>query len=307
MNMKRGTVIFLLALIVAVMFAAGEAQATGVYFQQIPAGYEQSCDLCHSPVPMLNAFGEEFRANNYEFPPVPGGSAPEAEAPASPAAGPEQAVPTAPETGAAAATEQPVVKPPVEATPAAAVEEPGQAVSLAASVPEEPVASKEELDIRLVLPDGVTRGDKIQLQAEVRVNGSPAAGKEVVFYQETDFFGPGRVELGRAVTDSRGIAVINYWSRALEGDVKLLAAVAGGETGTVEAEGILSQTVAGPLVQPFEGLFIPFVGPWLLAIVVGIVWASYLYAGYQVLVIARSGRTKEEVLREQQTGRQAYA
>jgi len=33
MNMKRGTVIFLLALVVAVMFAAGEAQATGVYFQ----------------------------------------------------------------------------------------------------------------------------------------------------------------------------------------------------------------------------------------------------------------------------------
>lgn len=309
MTIKRGTIAFLIAAALMILFTAANASATGVYFQQIPPGYEQSCDLCHSQIPALNAFGEEFKANNYAFPVAQDNSA-EPAAAGEPPAAPEPAGQSAPAAAAAVTDSAHAAAEQAAAGVSTIVSgEEGQPAAGMAVTPEELVLGAEEIDIQLVLPSGVTRGDKIQLHAEVRVNGNPAPGKEVVFFQETDFFGPGRVELGRAVTDNQGVAAISYWPRALDNDIRLFAGVAGGaETGWVEAEGILSQTVTGPLVQPFEGLFIPFVGPWMLAIVVGIVWASYLYAAFKVLTIARLGRTREqEVLREQKSRRQAYA
>ena len=64
--MKRLTLVILLLGLVFFVYIPN-AFATGLYFSQIPEGLEKDCGLCHSQVPGLNQFGQDFVAKNYDF------------------------------------------------------------------------------------------------------------------------------------------------------------------------------------------------------------------------------------------------
>jgi hypothetical protein len=161
-----------------------------------------------------------------------------------------------------------------------------------------PVAAQENSDakIELIIPSGsVARGDKIQLQAKVTVNGEPVKGKQVQFFAEADFFLKGKMNLGETVTNADGVASISYWPRATEDKVNLSAVVTGENQIIIgEANASLSLLVAGPLAKPAEGLKIPFLGVWTIGLIVGGVWASYFYAGYRVLEIRKLAKVREQ-------------
>jgi hypothetical protein len=54
-----------LIVVAAVMLAAGANAASGI--PAFARKYGVSCSMCHSPVPRLNAFGETFAGNGFEF------------------------------------------------------------------------------------------------------------------------------------------------------------------------------------------------------------------------------------------------
>lgn len=150
---------------------------------------------------------------------------------------------------------------------------------------------KQDSQIELILPSNAIRGDRTQLEAKVTVDGSPVSGKKVEFFEHVDLFINGKKSLGEATTDDQGVAAISYWPRATEENVEITASVAGGaQINSSESSGYMSLTVTGPLVEPFEGVTIPFLGPWVVALLVGAIWASFGYAVYNTLQIPKLGR-----------------
>ncbi|MHB1125691.1 MAG: hypothetical protein ACYC2T_01850 [Bacillota bacterium] len=238
------------------------AMATPGLFAQIPEGFEQSCNLCHSQPPSLNSFGESFKGNGYSF----------------------DGMQTEPE--------------PNHGT------NPG-------TTPEEPTTTTPDsqgITVELLLPAEITRGDKVNLQAKVTSGSQAVEGKKVEFYEETNFFISGKMKLGQATTDASGIASINYWPRATEEDVKLIAAVPGeGGSKRVEGVGTISPALTGTLIEHAEGLRVPFVGNWMIAVLVSGVWLTYAFVVVTTLQIrkARDVAEVEEVPGEEE--KQQYA
>ncbi|TDA66923.1 MAG: hypothetical protein D9V47_11390 [Clostridia bacterium] len=54
-------------LMLVVLLVSAEAQAKPDYIDKVPAGYEKSCNLCHSAVPALNEFGRKWVAAGRDF------------------------------------------------------------------------------------------------------------------------------------------------------------------------------------------------------------------------------------------------
>jgi hypothetical protein len=235
-----------------------------------------SCNLCHDAVPGLNQFGKDFKAAGNDFGPLLGGN------------------------------EKPKDSEPVTGDPGTT---PAIGGSGTTPAPRE-VQEKLDAKMELILPGGsVVRGEKIQLQAKVTVDGEPVRGKQVQFFEDADFFLKGKVNLGEAVTNADGIAAINYWPRATEDRVSISAAVKGdNQINAGEAAASLSLLVAGPLAIPAEGLKIPFLGVWTIGLIVGGVWSAFFYAGYRVLEIRKFARVREqEVIHSEEERKQAQA
>lgn len=247
-----GIGVFLLILFNLVM--APGAWATPQFFQQIPEGYSQSCNLCHTQPPLLNEFGQAFKANGYKFAGLTG-----------PGAGPDEA---------------------------AQAGEPGKG----ALVGKEGSAEKKQPPrVELILPASVRRGEKTQLQARVTAGGRPVPGQEVQFFEKTDLFREDKMLLGEATTGEDGVAGIGYWPRATGETTVIVARVAtGGDLPPAEAAGSLAVVRGGPLVRPVEGLEIPFLGAWVVLVLVAAVWGTYAYVAYSALRLARAGRAVEE-------------
>ncbi|KKM12219.1 hypothetical protein SY88_04600 [Clostridiales bacterium PH28_bin88] len=238
--------IFILSLGLANLVFVPGAMATGAFFQQIPEGYERSCNLCHSQVPVLNDFGQTFKSSGFKFPAL--------------------TVPASP-PDATGTTGQPAGK--VQVTVA---------------------KEKPQAEVNLIVPGSVVRGEKTQLKARVTVGGKPVTGKQVQFFEETELFIKGKMILGQAVTDEEGIAAINYWPRAAEERVALVASVTGDdEIRSAETAASLALIQAGSLVEHVEGLRVPFAGTWVIILLVGAVWGAYLYVVYNTLLIRKSG------------------
>ncbi|TDA70692.1 MAG: hypothetical protein D9V47_00370 [Clostridia bacterium] len=164
------------------------------------------------------------------------------------------------------------------------------------------------LQVKLMLPAEVVRGEKTGLKAWVTAGGEPVDGEQVRFYEETDLFIGGRMYLGEATTNAEGMAEIDYWPMATEGEVKLVAQVAAGaDIPAAEGAATFPLVAAGPLVEPVARLEVPFLGGWLVFVLVGAVWAIYLYSVYSALQIRRLGReaVEEKVAQARQERRYA--
>lgn len=168
-----------------------------------------------------------------------------------------------------------------------------------ADTTEAPVTAGEEEKqlafLNLILPADAVRGEQIQLQAELQANGRALEGQQVQFFEKTNVFvGAEMMLLGEATTNQLGVATINYWPRATEDRVQILAIVAGDDIiAPVQTSDTLALVVTGPLVQPFNKLEIPFLGSWTIGLVVGAVWITFGYAFYNTLQIGKLSKTTE--------------
>ncbi|MHB1418186.1 MAG: chitobiase/beta-hexosaminidase C-terminal domain-containing protein [Bacillota bacterium] len=64
----KGILRTLVILLIITIIMPTIAMANTTYFAQIPAGYEKSCNLCHTTAPNLNDFGISFKNTGYKFP-----------------------------------------------------------------------------------------------------------------------------------------------------------------------------------------------------------------------------------------------
>ncbi len=168
---------------------------------------------------------------------------------------------------------------------------------------------KQDVNIELILPDSVTRGERTQLQAKVTVGATLVADKQVNFFAETNnFFGQNKINLGGASTGADGIARISYWPQVLEEKINVTAVVdADTQINAGEAAGSFDLVLTGPLYHKGEGLEIPFLGTWTIGLVIGLIWATYFFAGYKVLQIRKYAKTAQQEVKREAERRQARA
>jgi hypothetical protein len=154
------------------------------------------------------------------------------------------------------------------------------------------VYAADPVTLELQAPTKVGLGDQVTVSALLRdAQGSPVRGSRVVFWMPASFLSnSGAVELGSAVTDSRGIATIVYQARIggavslnayLSGDSRYDAAYASAD---MQVEGTAQLTK-----HIIEGVRVPGLGVWLLAGLLGIVYSIYLTVVVLLSLIAREG------------------
>lgn len=142
-------------------------------------------------------------------------------------------------------------------------------------------------------PDVVTVGQPAEARVTLRFADTALAVADtpVVFYMDASFGGvEGEVELGRAVTDEQGVAVLRYEPRSA-GEHKIRAEFR--VLGSSEPEEVSwTHSVAGGGQQVYQstaGVQIPGLNVWLLIALVAVVWAILLSVALRVVAIARAG------------------
>lgn len=133
-------------------------------------------------------------------------------------------------------------------------------------------------------------GDSVELEAQLSANGGPLAGAEIVFLRLGRFMNNGSdLEIGSAVTDASGIAMVTYVPRS-EGEQLIMAEFAG----MADVRSGFSETTVfinpGPAQFSQEvGISVPGVNVSLLVMILGAVWVTFLVVMYHVWRIARDG------------------
>ena len=149
-------------------------------------------------------------------------------------------------------------------------------------------------DVRLTLPEHATLGGMITVRARLTDphDGEPIPGATVTFEMPA-LWGEefqGHMAIGIATTDENGVASITTQLRT-SGDVEISAAFAGGGGfGPVEGGGSLEVAGSRQLYSPTAGIRVPGLNLWVLAGVIGVVWALYFLVGLRILAIARATR-----------------
>ncbi len=148
-----------------------------------------------------------------------------------------------------------------------------------------------ETSLVVTAPEATNLGDTVTAQAKLTdLSGEPIEGASVTFSTPVEWNEEikGEMEIGSAVTDSSGIAVINYDARR-SGEVSIAARFEGNDkyAGT-EAEAMVMVTGDNQLYVPKVGIQVLGLGPWLIAMVLALVWGLYFLIGTKVLAIARA-------------------
>ncbi len=190
-----------------------------------------------------------------------------------------------------------------------------------ATSPTQPPAEGEGIVLLMTAPEQARSGQPLTLTAILHdKQGKPIKSDTVKFFIKVDFFTSGLMEIGEAVTNAQGIAVLEYTPR-LTGDIEMAAHH--GILYTPHGEGheataTLTVTEAGePFYHPEAGIQLPapgqevFLGPesafelemgtapmtalrlpggilsWLLLVVVTVmvIWLTYFRVIYQVFRI----------------------
>ena len=153
-------------------------------------------------------------------------------------------------------------------------------------------ADASHVVVEIVGPQQFEVGVPAELQVALHdaETALPVANAPVTVYMDTTFAGvTGEVELGKAMTDERGVAVLNYSPR-----------LAGGQQLRIEhlaADGVQHEantdTISVVGVQQLErsasGLQVPGLNVWLIIAVVGSVWVLLFSVAVRVFVIAHAG------------------
>ena len=152
-------------------------------------------------------------------------------------------------------------------------------------------ASHVKLDV--VAPSSLTVGNSARVQAVLHSASDdlPIAGATVTFHMEGSFGGvTGDVEIGKAITDENGVALLDYQPRSA-GEHRIRIQYL--PTSASEPEEVIwSHSVVGAdqqLYRSTSGVQVPGVNAWLLMALVAGVWAVLLSVALRVIVIARAG------------------
>ena len=182
------------------------------------------------------------------------------------------------------------------------------------SPPTQPPAEGVDGILLLTTPGHAQSGQPLTLTATLQDSqGKPIRDATVKFFIKVDFFTSGLMEIGDALTNDQGVAVLEYTPR-LASDIQIVARYEAIETSTVVS---LTETIE-PFYQPEAGIRLPasgeevFIGPksslelgemgkaptsalrlpggilsWLLLLVVAVmlIWATYSRVIYQVFRI----------------------
>ena len=152
-------------------------------------------------------------------------------------------------------------------------------------------ARAAHIKAELVVPDQVAIGQPTEIQAHFHSESDGAAIPDmtVQFHEEVSFGGvTGDVELGGAVTDENGYAVLTYEPRSAgDHEIHVRYTYADGE----EEDAAASLTVPATgqqLYRSTAGVKIPGLNVWLLMALVATVWAILLSVAVRVIAIAHA-------------------
>jgi hypothetical protein len=150
--------------------------------------------------------------------------------------------------------------------------------------------SAAQLSVALASDAGVTVGQPGTFIATVTDAGQPVAGVSVEFYV-TAAFGKtsGDAEIGRAVTDSAGVASITYEPRTAGARAFRVQATATDGSIAKAAATIDVADAPAQLYTQTAGIKIPGVNVWLIMALLTVIWGTLFGVGITLLRIAQAG------------------
>ncbi len=119
---------------------------------------------------------------------------------------------------------------------------------------------------------------------------NPIAGAEIVFFAEISFMNASDdVEIGLAITDQTGLALLSYVLR-MEGERSVKARFAGNQVFAPAEDSRTIVVASGPqLHRELSPIRVPGANVQMAAAILSAVWVAFLFALWQVWRIARVG------------------
>jgi hypothetical protein len=162
-------------------------------------------------------------------------------------------------------------------------------------------AVASHLMVEVSASDQLEVGQPAQLQIALRsADGAQhPANVPVTVYTEVSFGGvTGEVELGTALTDANGVAILDFEPR-LAGEYELrIEYLHSGDAEPEVATAVVTVAGTSQLYQSTSGIQIPGLNVWLIIALVGSVWSILFSVGLRVLAIARASANGEEAVAE---------
>ncbi len=162
-------------------------------------------------------------------------------------------------------------------------------------------AVASHLMVEVSASDQLEVGQPAQLQIALRsADGAQhPANVQVTVYTEVSFGGvTGEVELGTALTDANGVAVLDFEPR-LAGEYELrIEYLHSGDAEPEVATAVVTVAGTSQLHQSTSGIQIPGLNVWLIIALVGSVWSILFSVGLRVFAIARASANGEEAVAE---------
>ena len=152
-------------------------------------------------------------------------------------------------------------------------------------------ADASHVVVEVLGPGQVEVGVPAELQVALRdaEAGLPVANAPVTVYMDATFGGvTGEVELGKAVTDERGVAVLDYSPRAAGSHQLRIEHLAPGGIEHEATSAAISVGGAPQLHRSASGIQIPGLNVWLIIALVAGVWFLLFSVGLRVFTIARA-------------------
>lgn len=169
---------------------------------------------------------------------------------------------------------------------------PVAAAAPAPGVPLFAASAKATAKLDVSVPSQADLGQDVEIQAHLADDkGAPVARAHITFESPaswgTDF--KGTMVLGTAVTDSNGLAVLR--TRVTRSGPVAVTARFAGSAALSAANGSAQVNVLGSsqLYLPQVGVRAPGLGPWILLLVIAILYGLYLLVAVRIFSIARSG------------------
>jgi hypothetical protein len=167
------------------------------------------------------------------------------------------------------------------------------AAAIAVSLSGPAIASHIRMDA--TMPDELVLGQTINVPVVLQSrDGAPLEGATVVFFLHAVFAGTeGEAEVGRAVTDERGMAVLAYRPR-LVGHHELRMQYAALGDAEAEVVTVVFDVNGGEqLYRSAPGVDVPGLNVGLLMAALGAVWSILLWVAIRLIRIAAAGRTPD--------------
>lgn len=150
------------------------------------------------------------------------------------------------------------------------------------------IASHVHVSVATV--DDVAIGEAVAIPVALqRTDGSPLGGTVVTFYLHMAFAGvEGEAEIGRVVTDERGVASLTYRPRLAGHHELRIEYLAAGATEVEATSTVIEVTGTAQLYRSPAGVDVPGVGVELLMVVLATVWSILFWVVLRIVAIARA-------------------